>query len=92
MLRKALKHRNLKDIEVDKKTCEKLKNKEVWPKLQLKQGPFNNFTEFCTAFLHESFNDDLQIFPCSSTCGYCSSAIIAYSDGKNSNHSLVIRV
>ena len=61
------------NIAVEDITCQKIRDSEVWRMSVIPGGPANSWNSYCTSFLKEEFGNDLNSFPCRSTCGLCSS-------------------
>ena len=72
-LKYVLKDFNVEEDVIDEITCEKFKDSEIWRQEEFQPitGPGDTWLSYCKSILAERFTNNISLFPCGSTCGFC---------------------
>ena len=62
---------------LDDFTCTSLKESNLWKEegLKPKNGPFDTWANYCKSILAETFQNNIEAFPCAATCGFCTGTL-----------------
>ena len=74
LIRFGLKQSGLKEYGLDKATCATIKNSGHWKKPELQppgQNTSDTWSNYCKSLFTKGFSDNIHIFPCGKTCGFC---------------------